>query len=1201
MKRPLTVLAVVVAAVMGVCPSGFATEYVVESGETMELRGTSTVDARNSNANTIVLRAGATLKLIAENGTANINTKVVVTNGVATLDLSEAGSAPAINASGIRDFNSPGAGLRVTGGTKLVVSAGTVHFQMHDLTFVDDQGQTGSAGKLIFNGGLIFCWPSNCVHEIADNATIYLCSPTPLFEGDVTLDNFNMWLYNDTSLEKTAKVTVGTGRTLTLKPINYPTWSASVPIGATNTNDIVLDGGTLSLQSMPLHYVDGSITGSGTVSVDVFNSHGGWQDEAIYLRSETITFKGKVSFNSNHNRLSFAHVTSPGDPGNEVVFANADTACAAHLLFQDTDGTGPANVTVAKVTTKTKNNCFCAAQGQTITVGEFSNTTAVPGEKIFASLGKGTTVLPADSCGLAVRMDANTVEFIAPTDGLHPFVDFSGKTPQAIVAIKDGQTVANAPTTCGISASDGKSVTVFNANGDEIQAAEGSVVASAAWRELPVLWLDASAAETLLGLGKAVLPADREMVGEDPAERYMTTYTNGFKLVEGWTDCRGRDYCRGFNTRLYNDVGQKKWAPVPQCYPYAVPNGLNARTYLNFSTRGGNGVSGAPYTNIDGTTLSDSTQIRRMPICMKGTKTEARIPATLVTMVFGSQQGGGAAVLGTASGAFGRTGNTLAAGITTNMSADVWVNGVKVDPTTTKLSGGWDVITVDATGYEVNGIGWLKDYNNAGGQNYAEVIVYTNACTAAMRVSAERYLAKKWGLLGQYQGGTELEEVKVRAQGDAATVRFVEGVESSLVGRYSGTVTLDGGTLAVTEPLAPAFADLPTSGRVGWFDPDNKEGLYMVNAGTKRPQEVQAVYNNGVSPTEQAPLFLWAPTSRRPQWKRESRGNGPVRGWLDLNDPAPTEQSTGNSLRPRNYPDTKPEKGDGGTALTVPVKTVLLAMDSSMGGGAPIAASGVGVGRFAENYTVPIWPPQTDTAHYGDKGGVTDTMRNGVTRLDGVQVAQPTVTGFNGRPEVLSLTTTDSWSLAAFGNIYNTESGRRQGAILGEIFLYNEVLSDDDRLKVEAYLMDKWIGKLPTGYSDLRSATVTGSGTVQAADLARLPKAAAGFTGTLKADAATTGFTFTIDGDVLRGAINTPKTTYDIPARTPISIVANEKIRPGTYTLISCKGFVQAMDWQLSFVGKTPRNCELKSVLNDQGGTDVVLTVRAPGLIIVVE
>lgn len=1200
MKKLLTVLAVAVTAVVGVCPSGFATDYTVGSGETMELKGTTAADARNASANTILLKAGSTLKLVAENGTANINAKVRV-DGLATLDLSAAGSSPTI-VGGLRDFGASGAGLRVKGGTLIRIDSGSVQFQVSDLMFVGANEQKDDAGKLVFNGGIIIAWPSDCPHEIANNATIYLCSPTPLFSGDVTLDTFNMWLYNDTSLEKTAKVTVKTGRTLYLKAINYPTWDLSVPIGATNSNDIVLDGGKLSLRAMPLHYVDGSITGSGTISADIYNSRGNWQDEATYFRSSNITFKGKVSFDQYHNRLSFANVSSPGDPGNEVVFANANES---HLLFQDENGKGPATVTIAKVTAKGTNDCLFAARGQTITVGSFSNAAAVPGAKMFASLGLGTMVLPGDSYGLAVRQNAETVEFFAPTDGLHPFVDLKGTTPQSIAEGKDGQTVANIPFDCAVSAPAGKSVTVFNENGAEINVTEGTVVASAAWRELPVLWLDASAADTLHGLGMEALPADKTKVGEDPAERYMTTYTNGFKLVEGWVDRRGRDYCRGFNTRLYNDVNKGVWSPIYQCYPYAVPNGLNGMTYLHLSTRGGAAASGTPYTNRDGTTSADSSQIRRMPICLSGTKTEAKIPATLVTMVFGSQQGGGAAVIGTVSGAFGRTGNTLTAGITTNKAADVWVNGVKVDPATTKFSGGWDVITVDATGYEVNGLGWLKDYNSAGGQNYAEVIIYTNAFTSAMRVSAERYLAKKWGLLDRYQGGTAVEQVKVRTQGDAATVRFVDEVEPTLGGRYSGTVTLNGGTLAVTEPIAPAFSDLPTQGRVGWFDPDNEDGLYLVNAGAKRPQEVQAVYLNGVYPTEQSPLFLWTPNSRRPQWKREARGIGPVRGWLDLNDPAPTESNTGNCLRPRNYPDTKPESTSGGTALMVSVKTVLLAMDSSKGGGAPISAVGVGNGRFAEDCTVPIWPLQSDKAHYGSgnggNSGVTDTMRSGVTRLDGVQVADPTVTGFNGRPEVLSLTTASSWDLASFGNVYNTEAGRQQGATLGEIFLYSDALSEADRLKVEAYLMNKWIGKLPTGYSDLRSATVAGSGTVSAPDVAQLPKAAVGFAGTLKADAATTGFAFTIDGDVLSGAINAPETVYDIPATTPISIVANAKIRPGTYTLISCKGFARTMAWQLGFEGKTPKVYELKTVSNAQGGTDVVLSVRAPGLFIVVE
>lgn len=1199
MKKLLTVLAVAVTAAMSVCLPGFATDYPVGSGETMELKGTTAADARNASANTILLHEGSTLKLIADDGTANIFAKVQI-DGLATLDLSEAGSIPTV-VGGLRDFGTAGAGLRVEGGSLLRISSGTVQFQMSDLMFVDANGQRNDSGKLLFNGGIIIAWPSNCLHEIADNATIYLCSPKPLFSGDVVLDTFNMWLYNDTSLEQTAKVTVKTGRTLTLKPINYPTWDPSVPTGAVNSNDIVLDGGTLSLQSMPLHYVDGAITGEGNVSVDISNSHGGssWKVDLICLRSPNISFKGTVSFGSNagHNRLSFANVSCPGDPGNEVVFAND---LDSHLLFQDENGTGPANVTIGKITAKGINDCIVAARGQTISVGAFSSTVAVPGGKMFSSLGLGTTVLPVDSCGLIVRKDAETVEFFAPTDGIHSFADFKGMTPQSIVAVKDGETIANVPTTCTVSAEEGKSVTVFNENGVEISAKAGSIVASAAWRELPVLWLDASAAGTLHGIGMEALPVDKKKVGQDPAEIYMTTYTNGFKLIEGWVDWRGRDYYRGFNARLYLmiDSGQG-WSFVPQCYPYAVPNGLNGMTYMNFSTRGGEGASGQVYANLDGTTSFDSTQIRRMPFCRSGTRTEVRIPATLVTMVFGSQQGGGAAVIGTVSGAFGRTGYTLNDAITANGTANVWVNGVKVDPTTTKFSGGWDVITVDATGYEVNGLGWLNDTTNPGGQNYAEVIIYTNAFTSAMRVSAERYLAKKWGLLDRYQGGTEVEQVKVRSQGDAAAVRFVDGIDPSLCGRYSGTVKLDGGVLNVAEPLAPSFSELPTQGRVGWFDPDNEDGLYIVNAGAERPQEVQAVYNNGVYPTDQSSLFLWTAPVRRPQWKREARGMGPVRGWMDFNDPVPTEPYTGNSLRPRNYPDTKPESTSGGTDTSVPVKTVLCAMDSSKGGGAPISAVGVGSGRFAADYTVPIWPPATDWDH--QSGGVTDTMRNGVTRLDGVQVANPTVTGFNGRPEVLSLTTSTSWNLASFGRISNTEEGRRQGTILGEIFLYSDVLSDADRLKVEAYLMNKWIGKLPTGYSDLHSATVTGSGTVQANDFAQLPNAAVGFAGTLKADVATTGFVFAIDDDVLSGAINAPEAFYDIPAETPISIKASGKIVPGDYTLISCKGFAQKMSWPLSFDGRAPKVYELKTVSNAQGGMDVVLSVRSSGLIIVVK
>jgi hypothetical protein len=98
------------------------------------------------------------------------------------------------------------------------------------------------------------------------------------------------------------------------------------------------------------------------------------------------------------------------------------------------------------------------------------------------------------------------------------------------------------------------------------------------------------------------------------------------------------------------------------------------------------------------------------------------------------------------------------------------------------------------------------------------------------------------------------------------------------------------------------------------------------------------------------------------------------------------------------------------------------------------------------------------------------------------------------------------------------------------------VLTGTDRLAVEAYLMGKWCGTLPEGYSDLREATVSaGSGTVSAV-AAKLPKFGDGFTGTVVVPDATFGFTLdgaagTVDRPIVaRGA------TLSLPAAVTINV-----------------------------------------------------------------
>ena len=148
--------------------------------------------------------------------------------------------------------------------------------------------------------------------------------------------------------------------------------------------------------------------------------------------------------------------------------------------------------------------------------------------------------------------------------------------------------------------------------------------------------------------------------------------------------------------------------------------------------------------------------------------------------------------------------------------------------------------------------------------------------------------------------------------------------------------------------------------------------------------------------------------------------------------------------------------------------------------------------------------------------------------------------------------------------------------MFGEILLYNQVLTGADRLAVEAYLMGKWCGTLPEGYSDLREATVSaGTGTVSA-PAAKLPLFGDGFTGTVVvSDAA---LDFVLDGTA--GTVNRPLiargATLSLPAAVTINVsCANMAGSDGSCVpLIDVAAFANPVEWTFNATntgGKTVR------------------------------
>ena len=205
-----------------------------------------------------------------------------------------------------------------------------------------------------------------------------------------------------------------------------------------------------------------------------------------------------------------------------------------------------------------------------------------------------------------------------------------------------------------------------------------------------------------------------------------------------------------------------------------------------------------------------------------------------------------------------------------------------------------------------------------------------------------------------------------------------------------------------------------------------------------------------------------------------------------------------------------------------------------------------------------------------------------MTRLNGAVVDQ--TKGFTGAPEVLSLTAAGDVSALSFDYYQNSQSSgaggtvKSNGLIYGEVLMYDSVLDADVLANLEAYLMGKWTGVLPDGWSDLREATVTaGTGTVTA-PAAKMPAFGDGFTGTVSMP--DTSFTFTFDGAsgtvpdafVARGA------TLDLPSAVTVNVVCTNMRRvAGTAVpLFDVAGFADNVDWTFVATGTNGRTVRLR-------------------------
>ena len=709
------------------------------------------------------------------------------------------------------------------------------------------------------------------------------------------------------------------------------------------------------------------------------------------------------------------------------------------------------------------------------------------------------------------------------------------------------------------------SVSLDGTNVPTVVSGDGTIAVGAPnWESVVGLWLDASQPyDTSTKGAPYYAPPGIAREGYDFGNIF---FTNNYPFVEAWYDVRGTERTwRLYNGRYYQG---NQFQVFTHVYPYLAQATIAGRT-MSYVTFGVNNASSSTWSYDGPNKPSVTTGMggnRRIYV------TDRPAVPTAVIMVFGSQLGGGAAMLG--GGSFARAGNTLADSVCSAAPAntDIWLDGEKIDPTTAHFNGDWQVVSVvGAAVATIDAFGQNVAYQDAGGQNYGEVLFFTNTVTDVERRRVEAYLAQKWGV-STYQHGAGADAKPVRAEGRSGTVVVTDGAPVELRGTFAGNLTVNG-DVVISEALPWAAADVPTSGLVDWYDGDDAASLVLTSVSSWTNVVTRQYPHGKTQATSESGFFLWGTNNRQPFAVRGARGIGSERTWLDYNHPDgfPKTTSDGNVMRfiPWN------KSPSSGNAQSQTFRTLLVALDSCKGGGTILGSGDVsgGSGDFRRRNTASfanaIW-----------QSGCSANVKTGVTRLNGAEVDQ--TKGLTGAPEVLALTAAGNVSALCVDTYSSTETAggeaKSEGIIHGEMLMYDSVLDADVLANLEAYLMGKWTGVLPDGWSDLREATVTsGTGTVSAV-AAKLPKFGDGFTGTVVVpDAA---FAFTFDG--AEGTVDKPfvarGATLDLLAAVAVTVdcVNMQGAKATSIPLFDVAGFANPVAWTLTATNAGGKDLRLR-------------------------
>ena len=992
-------------------------------------------------------------------------------------------------------------------------------------------------------------------------------------DGVMTLDRFDLQLL-DPAAFRDVRFVVGENRCLGILPRTLYFDNTSVFMCFSNSNrdfnnDVVLEGGTLYHGN---HYAtthSGSISGTGSfVFAPPLRRS---SDTAATKITGAATFSGPVEVSCGAANpaatLIFAQA-SAGAPGNAVTVGKG-----AQLRLEPVST--PASGRSASVSAVEGSSLYIGS-GLTLQVdAAYDGALSVSGagaevSKLIAgampSCGyivcgpqeAGFTLEAADNVKNAtVAVSQGSKDYLVPVgkDGAADlsilgdvFDPLAGKVT---LSARDGGIYRNVPSNVTVKAAAGVRASVVSEmwSAASIETEKGSSVAFERrrfdWEAESSLHFDFSSA-VWTGYGPGA---------DGGVERTVDGFNH--PIVSNVFDVAGSAFV-ACDKSQYSSIS-----------PHMMTNALNGRSYLSFA---------------------HSTKLIRARFYNRQNASILRVSPKFAIVVFGSHNGGGAAIFGDAAGAaFLRGGLTLESssgakvkradtgaeisgynvtkdfGLFADDSIPCWLDGVKVaKPSTQPLSGGWQIISVDMTGKRVDGLGFVKDpgnpANNNGGQNYAEIVFFDRVLDEAERTCVERHLAEKWGIESYNDSGIGASVPLSLAGYGCLSLKENTVLEA---GSFSGTIDLNGKKLTVPAGVhPPVLADI-LAAKVqpqNWFDPEQTGSLYMDG----KTSHILRIYDWRDEDQTLEGIRYLSSASRSGVLQRSSKGGSPERNWIDYSPVSADSASATAVGRGYRFRELGKDADNMYAAHPVAARTVIMAQDSSKNGGTPFmdTVSGSQLSQRSRVYDTygatrhgdPIWRDNS-VAVFAD----------GLTCIDG-RAVDGSRAGFGGCPEVLTAVGAEDFQLGAFGNLNylngHTLNNIDEGEIHGEILVYGQVLPDEERRTVEAYLAWKWCGKAINGYVSYTNLTLTGEGEVVVESVAQMPKFDDDFAGTVSlANISSLDFTLERGEAQVAGALS-------IPGRVVFAenVTVNVYGRPkaGEYTLVSAGGGLDQTAWTLA-------------------------------------